>query len=317
MKIATFAVAALLGVSALQAPASAQDFPTRAITIVVPFGPATAIDIIARQIAQHMTATLGQSVIVDNRPGATGNIATDYVAKAKPDGYTLYITSTSVVINQLVGAPASNLQKDFEPVAITGTLPYALMVPTPLPTRTLQELVALAKAKPGQLNYAGYIGGVPQYLGEMLNRAANINTVMVPYKSTTDAQNDFLAGSTQLVYTPVPSSLPLHNSKQGRVLATTGSKRATILPDVPTMAEAGYADLTVEVAYFYLAPAGTPKPIIDKLAGAILKGLHDPKVWAALAAQGVEMKEGGPEDTRKYLADELKKWDAIVKQSTR
>ncbi len=262
-----------------------------------------------------MSTTLGQGVIVDNRPGATGNIATDYVAKAKPDGYTIYITSTSIILNQIVGAPASSLQKDFEPVAISGTLPYALLVPTPLPARTLQELVALAKSKPGQLNYAGYVGGIPQFLGEMLNRAANVNVVMVPYKSTTDAQTDFLAERTQVLFTPVPSSLPLHSSKQGRVLAVTGEKRATVLPDVPTMREAGYPDLTVEVGYFFLAPSGTPKPVVEKLSGAISKGLHDPKVWAALAAQGVEMKEGGPEQTRTYLADELRKWETIVKQS--
>ena len=313
--LASLAITAIVCLATIQTPAIAQDFPNRAITVVVPFGPGTGIDIIARQLAQHMSTTLGQSVIVDNRPGATGNIATDYVAKAKPDGYTIYITSTSIILNQIVGAPASSLQKDFEPVAISGTLPYALLVPTPLPARTLQELVALAKSKPGQLNYAGYVGGIPQFLGEMLNRAANVNVVMVPYKSTTDAQTDFLAERTQVLFTPVPSGLPLHSSKQGRILAVTGEKRATVLPDVPTMREAGYPDLTVEVGYFFLAPAGTPKPIVEKLSGAISKGLHDPKVWAALAAQGVEMKDGGPEQTRTYLADELRKWEAIVKQS--
>lgn len=309
------AVMAALGLLALQAPAAAQDFPTRAITIVVPFGPGTGIDIIARQLAQHMTATLGQSVIVDNRAGATGNIATDYVAKAQPNGYTLYITSTSIILNQIVSAPASNLVRDFEPVAITGTLPYALAVPTALPAETLQDLVALARARPGQLNYAGYIGGVPQFLGEMLNRAAKVNIVMVPYKSTTDAQTDVVANRIQVFFTPVASSLPLHSSKQARVIAVTGEKRSAVLPDVPTAREAGFPDLAVEAGYFFLAPAGTPKPVIEKLSSAISKGFRDPKVWEALAAQGVEKKEGGPEETRAYLAGELSKWDAIVKQS--
>jgi tripartite-type tricarboxylate transporter receptor subunit TctC len=306
------AAAALL---ATQGSAVAQDFPNRAITIVCPFGPGTAIDIIGRQLAQHMTGTLGQSVIVDNRPGATGNIATDYVAKSAPNGYTIYITSTSIIVNQFVGAPGSNLVRDFEPVAISGTLPYALLVPASLPAQNLQELVALAKARPGKLNYAGYVGGVPQFLGEMLNRAANVNIVMVPYKSTTDAANDFITDRIQVLFTPVPSALPFQTSRQGRIIAVTGGKRATILPDVPTMREAGFPDLTVEVGYFFLAPAGTPKPIVEKLSAAIIKGLHDPKVWAALAAQGVEKKEGGPEETKTYLAGELRKWEAIVKQS--
>jgi tripartite-type tricarboxylate transporter receptor subunit TctC len=283
-----FALAAAFGLSA--APALAQDFPNHAITIVCPFGPGTAIDIIGRQLAQHMTASLGQSVIVDNRAGATGNIATDYVAKAPPNGYTLYITSTSIIINQFVGAPNASLAKDFEPIAISGVLPYAMAVPSSLPAKDVKELVALAKAKPGGLNYAGYVGGVPQFLGEMLNRAADVNIVMVPYKSTTDAANDFVTDRVQVLWTPVPSSLPFVNSKQGRVLATTGEKRASVLPDAPTFKEAGYPDLTVEVGYFFLAPAGTPKPIIEKLSNAIKAGLHDEKVWAALAAQGVEKK---------------------------
>jgi tripartite-type tricarboxylate transporter receptor subunit TctC len=296
-------------------PAAAQDFPTRPITIVVPFGPGTGNDIIARQVGQHMMAALGQSVIVDNRPGATGNIASDFVAKAPPNGYTVYLPSTSILLNQLVGTPNSNLIRDFEPVALSGTLPYALAVPSSLPVRTVEELVALARTKPSQLNYAGYVGGVPQFLGEMLNRAGKVNVVMVPYKATTEAASDFAAGRIEVLFTPVPSSLPFLQSKQGRVIAVTGTRRATILPDVPTMAEAGFPDLTVEVAYFFLAPKGTPTPVLDKLSGAITAALHDAKVSEALAGQGVEKKEGGPEETRSYLANELRKWEAIVKQS--
>jgi tripartite-type tricarboxylate transporter receptor subunit TctC len=296
--------------------AAAQDFPNRAITIVVPFGPGTGNDIIARQVGQHMMTALGQSVVIDNRPGATGNIASDYVAKSPPNGYTIYLPSSSILLNQLVGTPNSNLINDFEPVALSGTLPYALAVPSSLPVNTVEELVALARSKPGQLNYAGYIGGVPQFLGEMLNRAGKVNIVMVPYKSTTEAATDFAAGSIQVLFTPVPSSLPFLQSKQGRVIAVTGTKRASILPDVPTMTEAGYPDLTVEVAYFFLAPKGTPKPVIEALAGAITAALNDTKVSATLAAQGVEKKQGGPEETRAYLAGELHKWGTIVKQSS-
>ncbi|HEY4165373.1 MAG TPA: tripartite tricarboxylate transporter substrate-binding protein [Reyranella sp.] len=318
MKVSKYAraiVAAVIGLLTVQV-AVAEDFPNRAISIVVPFGPGTGNDIIARQVGQHMMANLGQSVVVDNRPGATGNIASDYVAKSQPNGYTIYLPSSSILLNQLVGTPNSNLIRDFEPVALSGTLPYALAVPSSLPVKTVEELVALARSKPGQLYYAGYIGGVPQFLGEMLNRAGKVNIVMVPYKSTVEAASDFAAGRIQVLFTPVPSSLPFLANKQGRVIAVTGARRASILPDVPTMAEAGYPDLKVEVAYFFLAPKGTPKPVIDKLSGAITAALHDDKVFAALAAQGVEKKEGGPEQTRAYLAEELHKWDSIVKQSS-
>ena len=314
-KYACAIAAAIVGLLTVQTAAIADDFPSRAITIVVPFGPGTGNDIIARQVGQHMTGALGQSVIIDNRPGATGNIATDFVAKSQPNGYTIYLPSSSILLNQLVGTPNSNLIRDFEPVALSGSLPYALAVPSSLPVKTVEELVALARTKPGQLNYAGYVGGVPQFLGEMLNRAGKVNIVMVPYKSTTDAASDFATGRIQVLFTPVPSSLPFLASKQGRVIAVTGTKRAHILPDVPTMAEAGYPDLTVEVAYFFLAPKGTPKPAIDKLSGAITAAMRDPKVSEALAAQGVEKKEGGPAETRAYLAHELSKWEGIVKQS--
>jgi tripartite-type tricarboxylate transporter receptor subunit TctC len=314
-RAAALGIGAAASLSVLPGTAEAQDFPTRAISIVVPFGPGTGNDIIARQVGQHMTASLGQSVIIDNRPGATGNIASDYVAKSPPNGYTIYLPSTSILLNQLVGTPNTNIVRDFEPVALSGALPYALAVPSALPAQNVEELVALARSKPGELNYAGYVGGVPQFLGEMLNRAGKVNIVMVPYKSTTDAATDFVAGNIQVLFTPVPSSLPFLQGKQGRVIAVTGAKRATILPEVPTMAEAGYPDLTVEVAYFFLAPSGTPKPIVEKLSSAIMAALHDQKVWAALATQGVEKKEGGPEQTRAYLADQLRKWDAIVKQS--
>lgn len=315
LKTAALAVASVVGLLTLHIPVAAQDFPSRPITIVVPFGPGTGNDIIARQVGQHMTGNLGQSVVIDNRPGATGNIASDFVAKAKPDGYTIYLPSTSILLNQLVGTPNTNLIRDFEPVAMSGTLPYALAVPTALPPQNVKELVELARSKPGQLNYAGYIGGVPQFLGEMLNRAGKVNIVMVPYKATTEAATDFAAGRIQVLFTPVPSSLPFLQSKQGRVIAVTGAKRAGILPDVPTMTEAGYPDLTVEVTYFFLAPKGTPKAAVDKLSGAITAALQDPKVASALASQGVDKKEGGPEETRAYLADQLQKWDAIVKQS--
>lgn len=309
--------AAMAGIVAvaLQAAAGAQDFPSKPITIVVPFGPGTTNDIIARQLAQDMAGTLGQSVIVENRAGATGNIAADFVAKSRPDGHTLLIASMSNILNQVTGNASSDLTKDFTPVAFSGRTPYSLLVPNELPAKSVAELVELARQQPGKLNYAGFVGGVPQFLGEMLNRAAKITTVMVPYKSTPDALVDLLANRIQIWITPVASGIPVQSAKQARMLAVTGDTRARILPDIPTFKELGYPDLTVDVVYFLLSAKGTPQSAVDKLSSAIGKALENPKVKEALLAQGIEEKRGSPAEVGAYLAGEVVRWGDVVKLS--
>ncbi len=306
---------AMAGMATVAMPAGAQDFPTKPITIVSPFGPGTTNDIIARQLGQDMMGTLGQSIVVDDRPGATGNIATDLVAKSRPDGYTLLIGSVSGILNQVTGNATTDLTKDFTPVAFAGKGLYSMFVPNELPAKNVAELVELARQQPGKLNYAGYVGGVPQFLGEMLNRAAKINMVMVPYKSTTDALNDLLTNRIQVWFTPVPSGLPVQNAKQARMLAVTGETRARLLPDIPTFKEAGYPDLTVEIAYFLLAAKGTPKPIVDKLYAAVDKALQKPAIKEALFKQAVDEKRGGPDEVSAYITGEIKRWTEIVKLS--
>jgi tripartite-type tricarboxylate transporter receptor subunit TctC len=311
----TVVASTMAGLASAALPAAAQDFPSKAITIVVPFGPGTTNDIIARQLAQDMMGSLGQSVIIDNRPGATGNIAADLVAKSRPDGHTLFIPSVSQILNQVTGNATTDLTKDFVPVAFAGKGVYSVLVPNELPVKTVAELVDLARAQPGKLNFAGYIGGVPQFLGEMLNRAAKINTVMVPYKSTPDALVDLLANRIQIWFTPVASGVPVHSAKQARMIAVTGDTRAAILPDIPTFKEAGYPDLTVEIAYFLMVAKGTPKPIVDKLYGAIDKALQVPKIKETLFAQGVEEKRGGSADVGAYITAEISRWGEVVKLS--
>ena len=306
---------AMAGLAGAAIPARAQDFPTRPITIVVPFGPGTTNDVIARQLGQDMMGTLGQSVIIDNRAGATGNIAADLVAKSRPDGHTLFIPSMSQILNQVTGNATTDLTKDFVPIAFAGKGLYSMFVPNELPVKTLAEFVELARQQPGKLNFAGYIGGVPQFLGEMLNRAAKISTVMVPYKSTPDALVDLLANRIQVWYTPVTSGIAAYNAKQARMIAVTGDTRAGVAPDVPTFKEAGYPDLTVEISYFLMAAKGTPQPIVDRLYAAIDKALQKPKIKETLAAQGVEEKRGGPADLSAYLTKEIGRWGDIVKLS--
>ncbi|SJZ59047.1 Tripartite-type tricarboxylate transporter, receptor component TctC [Enhydrobacter aerosaccus] len=309
---------AMGGIAALtmSRAAEAQDFPNKPITIVCPFGPGTANDIIARQLAQDMMSTLGQSVVVDNRPGATGNIAADLVVKSRPDGYTLLIASMSNILNQVTGNANTDLTKDSTPVAFAGMALYSMFVPNELPVNSVADLVELARRQPGKLNYAGYVGGVPQFLGEMLNRAAGITMVMVPYKSTPDALVDLLANRIQVWFTPVASGIPVQSSKQARMIAVTGNTRARVLPDVPTFKEAGYPDLTVEVAYFLLAAKGTPKPIVDKLSDAVDRALRNPKIKDTLMSQGIEEKIGGPDEVGSYLAGEVRRWADIAKLST-
>jgi tripartite-type tricarboxylate transporter receptor subunit TctC len=312
----TAVASAMAGVATAALPAGAQDLaPNKPIVIVAPFGAGSTNDIIARLLAQDMTVTLGQSVIVENRPGATGNIGADYVAKSRPDGHTLVIASLSNILNQATGNTTAHLINDFMPVCFSGGVLYSMLVPNELPAKTVPELVELARQQPGKLNFSGFVGGVPQFLGEMLNRAAKIDTVMVPYKSTPDALPDLLTNRIQMWFTPVASGVPIHNNKQARMLAVTGEKRAAILPDVPTFKELGYPDMIAEVAFYLMAPKGTLQPIVDKLYRAADKAMQNPKVLESFRIQGIEATRGGSAELSAYLGNELRRWGEIVKLS--
>lgn len=308
--------AAMASIGAAAVPAGAQDFqPGKPIVIVAPFGPGTTNDIIARLLAQDMTATLGQSVIVENRPGATGNIGANFTAKARPDGHTVVIASLSNIINQATGNNTVNLLNDLTPVSFTGGVYYSMFVPNELPAKSVAELVELARKQPGKINFSGFAGGVPQFLGEMLNRAAKIDMVMVPYKSTTDALNDLLTNRIQVWFTPVASGIPVHNARQARLLAVTGEKRAAALPDTPTFKELGYPDIVADVSFYMMAPKGTPQPIVDRLYRAADKAMENPKVKEAFRLQGIEDRRGGPAELGAYIVAELQRWTEIVKLS--
>lgn len=307
---------AMASVATAAVPAVAQDLqPGKPIVIVAPFGPGTTNDIIARLLAQDMTATLGQSVIVENRPGATGNIGADYVAKSRPDGHTVVIASLSNIINQATGNTTANLLNDFAPVSFTGGVLYSMFVPNELPAKNVAELVELARQQPGKINFSGFVGGVPQFLGEMLNRSAKINTVMVPYKSTTDALSDLLTNRIQIWFTPVASGVPVYNAKQARLLAVTGEKRAAVFPETPTFKELGYPDIVADVSFYMMAPKGTPQPVVEKLYRAVDKALDSPKLKESFKVQGIEDRRGGPAELSAYLAKELQRWTEIVKLS--
>ena len=294
--------------------AAAQSFPSRPITIIVPYGPGSGNDVIARELAQKLTDIMGTSVVVENKAGATGNIATDYVAQAKPDGYTVLLTSTSGIINQITSNVRTDMPKDFDPVGFAGTLPYVMAVHPDFPANSVADLVALAKKEPGKLNFNGPVGSMSDFLGSVLMSTAGVDLVMVPYKSTSDAQVDVLARRIELWFTTAASALSLAKGGRVKVLAVTAEKRLQVLPDVPTVREAGYPALTAEVAFFILAPAGTPKDVLTKFNEAVGTALRTKAVEDRLATQGVQTKIGTSEEVRAYIRAELDKWRGVIKK---
>lgn len=294
--------------------ALAQSYPNKRITFIAPF--LGGSDVIARIIGEKLTGSLGQPVVVENLLGAGGNIGAEAAAKAAPDGYTIFIASTSHAINVNVTKVSYDLIKDFAPVALVGRLPYVLVVSVAVPAKSIKELVALAKSRPGELNYASAgIGSTPHLLGEMLKMAGNIDIVHVPYKSTSLSLSDLLGGRVQIVFTPLVTALPHVKAGKLAALGVAGIKRNSALPDVPTMAEAGYPTLDVHSFYAILAPAGTPKGIITRLNTEIVKIVGMPGVKELFANQGVEPSSSTPEELGEFLKADIARWGKVVKDS--
>lgn len=292
---------------------AAQNYPAKPVTIVVPYGPGSGNDMIAREIGQRLTEQLGMTFVVENKAGATGNIAMDYTAQAKPDGYTMILTSTSSIIYQVSNTIRTNMSKDFTPIAFVAGLPYVLSVPPSVPAKTLKELAALAKAKPGELNYNGPAGSMSAFLGAMFTSGAGVEMVMVPYKASSDAQVDVLAGRIQLWITTSASVLPLAKGGKVNVLAVTGEKRLSALPDVPTAIEAGFPTMTPDISFFLLGPAGIPADIVTKLNTNVNAALKTQAMQDRLAGFATAIKMGSPEDLKSHIASETERWQQAVK----
>ncbi len=295
--------------------ARAQSYPNKPITLIVPYGPSTGIDVVARVVAQRMSESYGQPVVVENRPGATGGIGMEMTAKAPPDGYTIIIASGSQIINQHASKARYDIEKEFAPVSLAATQPLVLVVSNSSPAKSMNELVALAKSRPGKLNYAGTPGSTFHFMGEMLKSAKGLDIVMIPYKSTTDALPDLISGRVEIWFTQMPTALPLVKAGKVRVLGVSGEKRAALLPDVPTMAEAGIPTLNVSSTLFILAPAATPKPIVDALNSEIVKAIGTKEVRDRLTASGFETKSSTPEELGAFIKSEVVRWGKIVKES--
>lgn len=301
------------GIAAGQA--LAQSYPSKPITFIVPYGPGTGNDVIARIISQKVTENWGHSMVVENRSGAAGAIGTEMAAKAPPDGHTILIPSTSQIINPLISKVRYDILKDFAPVVVPGTLPYLLAVPNASPALSIKDLVAQAKSRPGQFNYAGSFGSVSHFMGEMLKTAGSIDIALITYKGTPDAIADVIENRVQIWFTTMATGTPLAKAGKVRVLGVAGKKRAAVLPDVPTMAEAGFPTLDVSASFYVLAPAATPKPIVATLNREIVKALGAQDVKDKLATAGVELNSTTPEEAGALLKNEVAGWSKVVKES--
>jgi tripartite-type tricarboxylate transporter receptor subunit TctC len=301
---------------ALAAPAA--DYPARPITIVVAFTPGGPSDVLARIIGKRLNEILHQPVIIENRPGAGGNIAAEDVARATPDGYTLLMGNNSILATNAVlyKKLAYNPEKDFVPISLIGTQANILVVNPNVPANTLAELIALAKASPGILNFAssGY-GAAAHLAGELFKTMAKINIVHVAYKGAAPALNDVLAGHVQMMFATSASVIGLIRNHKLRALAVTTIKRTALLPELPTVDELGIKGFDANTWHGLVAPAGTPKEIIDTLHFAIVEALKDPATQTSLHGLGVDIVADSPKEFEAYIKSEIPKWAAVVKQS--
>ncbi|SDE94963.1 Tripartite-type tricarboxylate transporter, receptor component TctC [Bradyrhizobium brasilense] len=316
LRYALVFVAALLTVSMSGSYADAEDYPARPVRIIVPFGPGGPADVVARQIGSILQESFGQPFVVENRTGAGGVIGTLEVAKAPADGYTLLMMSNTQTANEsLVPQRKYELMRDLTPIASLNTSDLVIVVHPAVQAKTLQEFIALAKAQPGKLNYASSGQGTPYHMaGELFKAMAGIDVVHVPYRNSGEARAGVIGGQVQMMIDAVPAMAPNVAENQVRALATTGKTRSTVLPNVPTVTEAGVSGYEATIWLGLMAPAGTPKPIIDKLNAAVNAAIRRPEVEKLWAAQGAAPMTMTPEAFDAFLRTDIVKWADVVKR---
>ena len=295
----------------------AQTFPTRPVRLIVGFTPGGGVDINARLLAAKLSEILGQTVIVENKPGAGTNIANEYVAKAAPDGYTLLFNSPAVAINMsLYPNPGYDVLRDYAPVSVYSDSTNILVVPASLPVKTVKELVALAREKPGALNFSSAGAGSTQHLaGELFKLRTGTSMVHVPYRGSAPSIAALLSAEVQLTFVNPLAIGPHVKSGRLRALAVAGPKRAALLPEVPTMKEAGVDGVSVPLWFGMLAPAATPREIVAVLAAGVARAARDPDSRKRLEEQGAEPVGSTPEEFSALLREEVAKWAEVVKVS--
>jgi tripartite-type tricarboxylate transporter receptor subunit TctC len=311
-------LAGVLAFVAFAAVAAAADYPDRPVTIVVGFPPGGASDIMARILTAKLGSVLGQPFIVDNRPGAGGNVGGEFVAHAAPDGYTLLLGNNAILATNvsLYSKIGFDPEKDFAPISLIGTQANVLVVNNDVKAHSLVELIALAKANPGKLNFASSGYGLAAHLaGELFKAQAHIDIVHVPYKGSAPALEDVIAGQDQMMFATTSGVMGFLKNGQVRALAVTTLKRTPSLPDVPTMDEAGLPGFEATTWHGLVAPAGTPPAIVAALNKAIGETLKDPDIQHKLANLGIDIAPDSPDQFAAYIKAEIPKWAAVIKAS--
>jgi tripartite-type tricarboxylate transporter receptor subunit TctC len=304
------AVSAAAGAARAQSP-----YPSRPMHLVVGFPPGAAADISARVLANGMRAMLGQQMVVENKPGAGSSIAAEYAARATSDGYTLFLGSSANITNQAINpALTFDIAKDFAPIALTATAAVVLVVNPALGVHSVAELIALAKAKPGTVLYASTgVGAAPHLSAELFAERAGIKIVHVPYQGSPQAVGDLIAGRTMMMFSPASAVLGQIAAGKLLALASAATKRPSILPELPTMAEAGMPDFDTGIWFGLMAPTGTPGPIVDKLAAVADEAMRSPDAIEALHKQGFDPLHGGPVAFARFVGTELDRWSAVAR----
>jgi tripartite-type tricarboxylate transporter receptor subunit TctC len=305
-------------VAVLSGTAPAADYPSRPVSIVVAFTPGGPSDVLSRLIARRLQEILHQPFIVENRPGAGGNLAAEQVKNADPDGYTLLMGNNSILATNaaLYKKLSYDAQKDFAPISLVGTQPNILVVNPSVPANSMAELIALAKASPGALNFASSGHGAAAHLaGELFKTEAKINIVHVAYKGAAPALQDVIAGHVQMMFATSASVIGLIKNEKVRALAVTTMKRTALLPDLPTVDELGLKGFDATTWHGLVAPAGTPKEIVEMLNIAVTEALKDPATQKALLDLGVDVVGSSPKEFEDYIKSEIPKWTAVVKAS--
>jgi tripartite-type tricarboxylate transporter receptor subunit TctC len=316
---ASLAAAAFAAAASVSLPAAGQgkDFPTKPIRIVVPFAPGGGNDILARVIAPRLSEILGQPVIVENRPGAGGNIGTEIVARAAPDGYTILMASNQVTINPAAGAKLPfELERDFAPVGMVASVPIILVANAQQPYKTLQEFIAYAKANPRTVNYSSPGTGTPQHLaGELFARLTKTDLAHVPYKGTGPAISDVVGGQVQISFATLASVQSFVQNGRLKAIGIAGDQRAASLPALPTFVEAGLRGYEAALWYSLLVPAATPRSVITRVNGALEQALGTAAIREQLVARGFDPQSSTPEQLAQRIKQDLARWDRVVRES--
>jgi tripartite-type tricarboxylate transporter receptor subunit TctC len=291
-------------------------WPTRPVRMILPFPPGGGTDILGRLIAERLSVSIGQPVVTENRGGAGGNVGAEAAARSAPDGYTIVLVAPSLAISPTLYSKINyDPVKDFAPISLVATVPNVMVTQPSLPGQ-LQEFIAFVKAKPGALNFGSGGAGTSNHLaGELFNIVTGARMVHVPYKGVNLAMQDVLAGNVHLVFIGIPAAAPHIKAAKLRALAVVAPQRSSVLPDVPTVAEAGLKDFEVTTWYGILAPAGTPQPVVKRLNTELVKIMHAPEMKEKLTATGTEPLTSTPEEFAAYIKREIAKWGDVIRKA--